>query len=177
MSKHLITLATLVALAGCSGGVTSEAQLASVHQPVEPDYTMELDGAPPPIVPEAVVSAVVEAPAPLAAQKQQATPKQYAMPVRDALWCDISVKRTLNGIRVTPLVRAGHSLSGEYSLVITKKGGAGSSDISQGGPFDARRGVKEELGSSEFSLERGASFRAVLKVRAGGREVCREVRS
>jgi hypothetical protein len=144
---------------------------------VEPDYTMELDGAPPVIVPEAVTSAVIEAPAPLAVEKQHATPQQYAIPVRETLWCDISVKRTPNGIRITPLIRAGHAMSGEYSLVITKKGGAGSSDISQGGPFDARRGVKEELGSSEFSLERGSSFRAVLKVRADGREVCREVRS
>lgn len=172
MSRHLIVFAAVAALAGCSGGVTSEAQLASAHQPVESDYSMELDGAPP-IVPEAVI----EAPAPLAVEKANATPKQYAIPVKDTLWCDISVKRTVNGVRITPLVRAGHAMSGEYSLVITKKGGAGSSDISQGGPFDARRGVKEELGSSEFSLERGSSFRAVLKVRAGGREVCREVRS
>ncbi len=173
MSKHLITLAALIALAGCSGGVTSEAQLASAQQPVGPDYSMELAGAPPVIVPETVI----EAPAPLVVEKAHATPQQYAIPERETMWCDISVKRTPNGIRITPLVRAGHAMSGEYSLVITKKGGGGSSDISQGGPFDARRGVKEELGSSEFSLERGSSFRAVLKVRADGREVCREVRS
>ena len=42
-------------------------------------------------------------------------------------------------------------------------------------PEDAT--LVQELGSSEISLERGASFRAVLKVRAGGREVCRDIRS
>jgi hypothetical protein len=173
MSRHLIVFAAAVALAGCSGGVTSEAQLASAQQPVERDYTVGLDDAPPVIVPEAFVAA----PAPLIVEKPQATPEQYALPVRETLWCDISVKRTVNGMRITPLVRADQAMSGEYSLVITRKGGAGSSDISQGGPFDARRGVRHELGSSEFSLERGSSFRAVLRVRADGREVCREVRS
>ena len=85
--------------------------------------------------------------------------------------------RDSNGIRVTPIVNADKSMSGEYSLTITKIGRAGSSDISQGGPFDASRGERVRLSSSEFSMERGAKFRAVLEVRAGGREVCRDVRS
>ena len=78
---------------------------------------------------------------------------------------------------MTPIVNANRSLSGDFTLTITKDGAGGSSDISQGGEFDARRGERVELSSSEFSMERGAKFRAVLKVRAGGNEVCRDVRS
>ena len=167
-ARHLITLATLLALAGCSGGVTSEAQLTSA--PPEP----ELDGAPQAVIAPPVVApqtaVVVEAPAP------RTSP--HVVQAKDSnLWCDISVRRTSNGVRITPLVRSDRSTSGEYSLVITKSGAAGSSDISQGGPFDAPRGAKQELGSSEISLERGSTFRAVLKVRAGGHEVCRKIRS
>jgi hypothetical protein len=42
---------------------------------------------------------------------------------------------------------------------------------------DATRGERVRLGASEFSMERGARFRAVLKVRAGGREICRDITS
>ncbi len=159
MSRHLITFATIAAVAACSSGVASEAQLAS--PPAPPDA--ELDGAPPVL---AAPPVVVAPPAPAAVRKQD-----------DSLWCDISVKRTLNGVRIIPVVRSDRSVSGEYSLVITKSGHSGSSDISQGGPFDALRDVKQELGASEISLEHGAKFRAVLKVRSGGHEVCRDIRS
>lgn len=150
MSRHLITFATIAAVAACSSGVASEAQLASLPAP----HDTELDGAP-------LVLA-----APVDVRKQD-----------DSLWCDISVKRTLNGVRIIPVVRSDRSVSGEYSLVITKSGHSGSSDISQGGPFDAPRDVKQELGASEISLEHGAKFRAVLKVRSGGHEVCRDISS
>lgn len=161
MTRHLITLAAIAAVAACSAGVTSEAQLTSAPQIPEP----ELDGAPPVAAPLAP-DAVVEAPPPSFARKQD-----------ESLWCNIAVTRTSNGVLITPVVRSDYKVSGDYSLVITKSGKSGSSDILQGGPFDAPRGVKHELGSSEISLERGASFRAVLKVRSGGHEVCREIRS
>jgi len=77
---------------------------------------------------------------------------------------------------LTPIVHAVRSVSGEYSLVIAKSGAGGSSDVSQDGPFDAARGQTVELGTSEFTMERGAKFRAVLKVRAGGEVVCRDIR-
>ena len=159
MSRHLITLASLAVAAACSSGVASEAQLASRTAP--PDA--ELDGAPPLL---AAPPVVIVRPAPVVVRQQD-----------DSLWCDISVKRTLNGVRIQPIVRSDRQVSGEYSLVITKSGISGSSDISQGGPFDAARGVKQELGAAEISLERGAKFRAVLKVRSGGHEVCRDIRS
>lgn len=156
MSKHLIPLAAILALSACSGGVTSEAQLVSLQTP--PDA--QLEGPPPLAVPHAVP------PAPALVQNQTAR-----------LWCEITVTRTPIGVRIAPVVRSPRSVTGEYSLVITRSDRSGSSDISQGGPFDARRDEKQELGASELSLEPGAKFRAVLKVRSGGQEVCREIRS
>lgn len=166
MSRHLIALTAVITLAGCSAGMTADA-VQEAYAPPEQDaeFVMQLDGAPPAVVAEA--SAPVHLAPPSPAVVRQA----------ESLTCDIAVVKTSHGVRITPVVRSDRSLSGEYSIVITKSGGGGSSDISQGGPFDAARGVKQPLGSSEISLERGASFRAVLKVRAGGREVCRDIRS
>lgn len=170
MNRHLIVLTSVLALAGCSAGMKAETIQEAYLPPEDATLIHELDGAPPIVVAEAPV-----APARLDPPK---TAPATAAPVKDqAMFCDISVVKTSHGVRITPVVRSDRSLSGEYSLTITKSGGAGSSDISQGGPFDAPRGVKQELGSSEISLERGSRFHATLKVRAGGREVCRDVRS
>ncbi len=174
MTNRIYLLSAALVLAGCSSaaqGAPNTAvvtqggpDLASTFNDVSPAYSLELDGAPPAIVPRAQLRA--PEPAPVLAQKVQAR-----------FTCDIDIDRTSNGIRVTPIVRAGKALSGEYSLVITMSGASGSSDISQGGPFDAARGERVRLGASEFSMERGAKFRAVLKVRAGGREICRDITS
>ena len=165
MSRHLIAFTAAIALAGCSAGMTAEAVQEAYLPPAEATLVQQLDGAPPVVIAEAPVVPVRIDPPKAARAKEQ------------AMFCDTSVVKTSYGVRITPVVRSDRSLSGEYSMVITKNGGGGSSDISQGGPFDAARGVSQELGSSEISMERGASFRAVLKVRAGGREVCRDIRS
>ena len=170
MSRHLIAFTAIIALAGCSAGVAAESAKEVYLPPEEGVLIHELDGAPPVVV--------AEAPPVVAPLAPPVTPLAKAAPVKEqAMFCDISVVKTSHGVRITPVVRSDRSLSGEYSLTVTKSGGAGSSDISQGGPFDAPRGVSQELGSSEISLERGSRFHAVLKVRAGGREVCRDVRS
>lgn len=177
---HIFSAALL--LAGCSSAAQeapntaiitqSGPELASTYDSMPPDEPL-LDGAP---------SLVAPPEAPVVIVEPQRAPERLAPPVvvqraEVGFACDIDVDRTSNGIRVTPVVRAGKALSGEYSLVITKSGAGGSSDITQGGPFDAARGERIQLGSSEFSMERGAKFRAVLKVRAGGREVCRDFSS
>jgi hypothetical protein len=178
-STHLMMLAAMAVLAGCSSAMSEEPNTAVVTQSgpdfagaydIAPPEAPVLDGAPSVIVPE-TYAAEVRAPEP--------APKPKPQPVyqRGSLDCDIDIDRTANGIRITPVVHSDRTLNGEYTLVITKDGGAGSSDISQGGPFDVSRGESVRLGSSEFSMERGASFRATLKVRANGREVCRDVRS
>jgi hypothetical protein len=144
------------------GGLVASLDAAPPAPPV-------LDGGPPPL----------RAPAPEALAPEPIAPPAPAPPavVRADFTCDIDVVRTPNGIRITPVVRADRTLNGEYSLVITKTGAAGSSDINQGGPFDAARGERVKLGASEISFERGDTYRAVLKVRADGREICRDTRS
>ena len=177
---HLFSAALL--LAGCSSAAQVSPDTAMIAQDglqtangfdsASPDNS-GLDGAPP-LAPVLAPPVVAFAPVPLATV---AVVKPVVVKRVQKLTCDIEVARTLRGIRVTPIVNSNLPLSGEFSLTITKGGADGSSDISQGGEFDARRGERVELSSSEFSLERGARFRAVLKVRAGGNEVCRDVGS
>lgn len=181
-SNRLMIGAALLAIAGCSSALSQETPntaivtqgdggLASTFEAAPPADEPLLDGAPPVAPPVIVAEAppVVE-PAPRAAAPE-------VKHVKARFTCDIDVDRTPSGLRVTPVVRSDRAMSGEYSLVITKSGSGGSSDISQGGPFDVGRGERVSLGSSEFSMERGATFRATLKVSADGRVVCRDISS
>jgi hypothetical protein len=180
MTNRIYIFSAALVLAGCSSAaeeapntavvVQSGPELAGTFDAMPPEEPL-LDGAPlapVPVIPPAELRAPKPLPPPAPAKVQRAVSR---------FSCDIDIDRTSNGIRVTPIVHADKSMSGEYSLTITKSGAAGSSDISQGGEFDAARGEHVRLSSSEFSMERGAKFRAVLEVRAGGREVCRDVRS
>ena len=177
MTKRIYLFSAALVLAGCSSAMSQEAANTAVISQGSVDYAATLDGAPPveaapvPLAPPAVIVVAPVAPVELAAAKPMVVKKVQKFT------CDIEVSRTSRGIRVTPVVHANRSLSGDFTLVVTKDGAGGSSDISQGGEFDARRGERVELSSSELSMERGAKFRAVLKVRAGGNEVCRDIRS
>lgn len=177
MTKRIYLFSAALVLAGCSSAMSQEAANTAVISQGSVDYVATLDGAPPvepapvPLAPPAVIVVAPVAPVELAAAKPVVVKKVQKFT------CDIEVSRTSRGIRVTPVVHANRSLSGDFTLVVTKDGAGGSSDISQGGEFDARRGERVELSSSELSMERGAKFRAVLKVRAGGNEVCRDIRS
>lgn len=174
-----------IALAGCSSAMSEETPNTAVVIQSGPDLSTQLAASPPPPLQEPALDGAPLAPAPVVPPQQALAPQAppaVAPPaevrrVQARFTCDIDVKRTSNGIRVTPVVRSDKSLSGEYSLVITKSGSGGSSDISQGGPFDVSRGERVSLSASEFSMERGAKFRAVLKVRADGREICRDISS
>lgn len=180
MTNRTYIFSTALLLAACSSAAQEAPNTAIVTQGgpdlagnfsasnfnAPPADEPALDGAPPVIAPPVIA----RAPDPVA-------PPVVVVHKVERLSCDIDIKRTSNGIRVTPVVHADRSLSGEYTLTITKDGAGGSSDISQGGPFDAARGERVKLSASEFSMERGATFRAVLKVRAGGEVVCRDVRS
>jgi hypothetical protein len=161
MSKTAFIFAAAAALAACSAGIApGAAEPATTLSAHTVGLVAQRAGAPPP----SDLSAPVYA-------------HETADRRRIDMLCDIKVVKTTRGVRIIPVVRSDRSVSGEYALVITKTGVGGSSDISQAGPFDAAHGVRQSLGASEISLERGASFRAVLKVRAGGREICRDVRS
>lgn len=177
MTKRIYLFSAALVLAGCSSAAQEAPNTAIITQGGGAEFAAQLDGAPPvepapvPLAPPAVIAVAPVAPVELAVAKPVVVKKVQKFT------CDIEVSRTSRGIRVTPVVHANRTLSGDFTLIVTKDGAGGSSDISQGGEFDARRGERVELSSSEFSMERGAKFRAVLKVRAGGNEVCRDVRS
>jgi hypothetical protein len=122
----------------------------------------ELEGAP--SAPEAFAPEVYEAPA--------SAPRVEAV---RASTCDIIVKRTPDGVSLKAVANLSRPTAGDYSFVITKSGGGGSSDINQGGELERYAG-RHELGSSEISLGRGSSYRATLKlISPSGREICRRV--
>jgi hypothetical protein len=114
--------------------------------------------APPPPVAE---MAPAPAPAPLHAERIAAVD------------CDVRTVRTRDGLRIEGVVQSARSFSGAYDLTIAKSGGGGSSDIAQGGPFEAVAGRTVTLSGAELSMERGARVRAVLSIVEDGREVCR----
>lgn len=92
--------------------------------------------------------------------------------------CDIRVSRTGQGVAITPVAMLDRPVSGEYDLVLTREGASGSSDVTQGGPFNGLAGETVKLGHTELSLGRRDHYRVVLTLTDGGREICRrEVRS
>ena len=178
-TNHLLLASAVLALAACSSAQSQEVELHGAPNTavtVQSFDTAELqppvpEEVPPPLIVPETIAPAIEAP------KNVAPPRSAAPAARADATCEILVVRTGNGVRITPVVRADGSTHGEYSLVVTKTGASGSSDISQGGPFDAARGERVKLSASEFSLERGARFRAVLTITEDGRQVCRDVRS
>ncbi len=172
-TNHLLLASAIAALAACSSAQSQEIELQGApntavivqsFDTAEPLPPVADDLPPPLIVPESIMPNV-------------APPRPQVQHARAPASCEIIVDRTGQGIRITPVIHADHAMNGGYSLVITKTGASGSSDISQGGPFDAARGERVKLSTSEVSLERGARFRAVLTITEGGREICRDVRS
>jgi hypothetical protein len=95
-----------------------------------------------------------------------------------AVDCDVRVARSARGVALRGILRANTAASGDYRFVVTKSGGGGSSDISQGGPFALAAGEEAVVGSADLSMERGARWRAVLTLERDGVVICRrEARS
>lgn len=93
---------------------------------------------------------------------------------RASVSCDVTARRTGNGMLIEAHAFADRSVDGEYSLTITKSGRAGSSDISQGGALSLAAGEEVMLGQNEISVERGARVRALLTIHDDRGEICRE---
>lgn len=172
-THHLLLASAVAALAACSSAQSQEIELQGApntavivqsFDTAEPQRPVADEPPPPLSVPGSVMPNV-------------APPRPEAQHARTPASCEIIVDHTGQGVRITPVIHADHAMSGGYWLVITGTGASGSSDINQGGPFDAARGERVKLSTSEVSLERGARFRAVLTITEGGREICRDVRS
>ncbi|MDZ4760059.1 MAG: curli-like amyloid fiber formation chaperone CsgH [Alphaproteobacteria bacterium] len=182
MSNPLfLAAAAALTLAGCTAAPPAEIAIAppmayaNTPPPLQtvpwPAPPLEADSRPTPPPANA-----------LAARATSALPNgldgEIRSPQRRSASCDIRVRPTRGGVEVTGVARPGYPMSGEYDFVITRSGASGSSDITQGGPFNGRAGDDISLSSTEISLGRRDRYRAVLTLTANGREICRrEIRS
>lgn len=88
--------------------------------------------------------------------------------------CEIQAFHEGNGTTLTGTFHSEAPVSGTYSFKVTGRGSSGSSNISQGGEFEAAQGEDVELGNVMMSSP-GGIFDAVLEVTIDGRTVdCRK---
>lgn len=78
--------------------------------------------------------------------------------------CEIAVSRDRNGHTYEGRVHAAKAVKGSYELNITKRGGGGSSVISQSGDFNVAAGKSETLGSASFGGSPTSAVTAELTV-------------
>ena len=154
MSKFsLLAMAAIAALTACSAAARTEA-----------DATDTFSAAP-------VIAAAI-APETVAPASARVEPTRHAAH-NDAVTCEVRSRRTTNGLLIQARAFADRDISGEYDLVITKSGAAGSSDISQSGALNLSAGSSALLGENEISVERGARVRATLTLRDESGQLCR----
>lgn len=154
MSKFsLLAMAAIAALTACSAAARTEAQSADATSPA-------------PVIAQAIPLE------PAAATSSHVEPQRPA-PRNDAVTCEVRARRTANGLLIQARAFADRDISGEYDLVVTKSGRAGSSDISQSGALDLSAGTSALLGENEISVERGARVRATLTLRDDSGQLCR----
>lgn len=154
MSKFsLLAMVAIAALSACSAAARTEAESADAIAPA----------------PVMAQSMAPETAAPAPAHVERATRASH----NDAVTCEVRSRRTANGLLVQARAFADRDVFGQYDLVITKSGAAGSSDISQSGALDLSAGSSALLGESEISVERGARVRATLTLRDDSGQLCR----
>lgn len=85
------------------------------------------------------------------------------------LRCEILTDTSGGMVSLEGVVHAASALAGTYSFTVRSSGAGGSSDIEQGGAFEAARGETVSLG--QMSLGSGARLDASLTVTAEGRTV------
>jgi hypothetical protein len=104
----------------------------------------------------------------LAAQAGEDAMKVQAAggPVR----CDIQVKPLGGGVELQGVVFANSAIHGAYELQVSKSGGGGTSNINQGGAFNARPDEPAKLGVVTLGGDK-ATYRAQLKVMWDGQEI------
>lgn len=145
---------------GAVGGALAVALLsacaveAAPSRPALPSQTMAAPAAvAPPISPPASAQAVTHAP---------------------AVWCDIRITRTRDGLRFAPIAEADAYQDVSYRFTLTRIDANGSSDIEQGGDVSLAPHQRVTLSSSELSVDPGGRFRARLIVEDASGVLCRE---
>lgn len=90
------------------------------------------------------------------------------------LQCEIVAKTSGGMTRLEAVAHAERPTSGQYSFQISSSGASGSSNVRQGGEFEAAPGRSATLGTAGFGA--GASYKATLEVNANGERVTCEKR-
>lgn len=90
--------------------------------------------------------------------------------------CEVRLTPLRRGLRIEAMVRSVDAVTGEYSLVISKHGPSGTSDVSQGGSFEAPENAELALSAAEFGVARGDHYRARLVLRDESGVLCRDER-
>ncbi len=90
--------------------------------------------------------------------------------------CEVRLTPTSHGLRIEAMAHCVRAVAGEYELVISKSGRSGTSDTSQGGPFEASDDADVMLSASEFGVQRGDSYRANLVLRDESGVLCSDER-
>ncbi len=103
-----------------------------------------------------------------------AGPDGSASAAGDEMHCEIAVEEQAGRVTLEGFVDAASSISGSYELLVTNKGGGGSSDIWQGGEFSAKSGTRTPLGTVVLAGD-GGSYTAKLKIKWDGKSAeCRK---
>lgn len=80
----------------------------------------------------------------------------------DGVACQISATPMPAGVELTTYASAQAPVSGSYHFVVSKSGSGGSSDIDQGGDFNARPGKQALLGVVDLNVDAGTHYFAKL---------------
>lgn len=123
---------------------------------------------PKPVIMIAALSALMACAATASPQTSSAAEARAA-----SISCEVRLTPIRRGLRIEAMAHSSHAVTGEYDLVISKHGPSGSSDISQGGPFEAPENAELVLSASEFGIERGDRYRARLVLRDESGVLCR----
>lgn len=156
--KTSVSLIALVLMAACSAAASQNVEAAPSIAPSAP------------IVAMAPASAVLEQVAQASQRVNTQISAPHAMAASDPVSCDVRMRPTANGMLIQAIARADRAFDGEYELVVTKNGGGGSADVTQGGPVSVAAGDAVTLSSTELSAGR---YRAVLTLSDAAGEVCR----
>ena len=91
------------------------------------------------------------------------------MAAGDAVRCEIEVTAAGGAIGLGAIVQATQPVTGSYRFNVTGSGGGGSTNISQGGGFNAGPGDDARLGKLMLG-NHGASYDVRLDVNVGGHD-------
>ena len=167
LKSYLASAVAMLALIGCSASALPSESRNESAVPAAVAIAVEADASLTPAdlnlaMPAAVMMAPDVAPAQI----------QHVQYQPASAMCDIVIRRTSNGALIEALVESDTWLDAEYSFDLDVSGGAGSSQISQGGAVTLDAGDSAVVAQNEISLNRNSRGRAELTVFDEDGEVC-----